>query len=369
MKRLNVGIDVSKDTLDVAYWEHSQNESVYQGKFPNTQQGFHDIMQKVEHICQETNHTTVNHTTVNHTTVNHTTVNHTTVFAVMEPTGGYEQSFARFAIHNQWQVSLPNPYRVKMWAVAMGIRAKTDKHDAKALAHYGFMQDPHQWKPLPPEVEELKYLLDRLTDQQESLQRERNRLEKYQKQDNVPKAALKDLKQSIAFLERHILQIQEAIMGHLKAYPHLKEQRKLLLTVPGVGQKNVLHILVMMHRWLALTDGEGDMKESMKSLVAYVGLDPKPHESGTSVRKRAGISRQGNRPFRSRLFMTALGGIKGKNSPLTTFYKRLVGRDKPKKVALVAAARKILIWCWAVFRSNIPFDATRYNTAHLQVTQ
>lgn len=221
----------------------------------------------------------------------------------------------------------------------MGVRAKTDCHDAKTLAHYGFMQDPHQWKPLPPEVEELKYLLDRLTDQQKALQREKNRLDKYQRQDNVPEFAFRDIKQSIAFLERHISQIKKAIKEHLKAHRHLKQQRKLLLTVPGVGEKNVLHILVLLHRWMAMTDGKGDLK----SLVAYVGLDPKPHESGTSVRKRAGISRQGSRPFRSRLFMSALGGVSG-NSALSDFYKRLVGRGKAKKLALIAASRKILIW-------------------------
>jgi transposase len=119
-------------------------------------------------------------------------------------------------------------------------------------------------------------------------------------------------------------------------------------------------MLVIMHRWEELTDGEGESS----GLVAYVGLDPKPHESGTSIRRRAGISRQGNRLFRSRLFMGALGGIKAKNSPLTAFYKRLVGRGKPKKLALVAAARKILVWCWAVFKSKTPFDTTRFASEH-----
>ena len=57
--------------------------------------------------------------------------------------------------------------------------------------------------------------------------------------------------------------------------------------------------------------------------------------------------------------MGALGGIKAKNSPLTAFYQRLVGRGKPKKVALVAASRKILVWSWAVFKSDTPFDTTR----------
>ena len=111
-----------------------------------------------------------------------------------------------------------------------------------------------------------------------------------------------------------------------------------------------------MHRWGVLTDGKGDAR----GLVAYLGLDPKPHESGSSVHKRAGIFRQGDRAMRSRLYMSALGGIKGKNSPLAVFYQRLVGRGKPKKLALVASARKILVWSWAVFRSNTPFDTARF---------
>ena len=338
MTRLNVGVDVSKNSLDVAFWE--QDKAVFQGKYPNDKKGFTNIAQKIQSKCEETDTTNV--------------------LVVMEPTGGYEQRFAHFAHQQQWEVSLPNPYYVKMWAKAMGIRAKTDRRDARTLAHYGVMQDPHRWQPLPAEVEQLNHLLDRLDDQKGTLSREKSRLQAYQNRLNTHKMAHKDLKQSIAFLERQILQIQKTIKEHLKAHPHLKEQEKLLLTVSGVGKKNVLYILVMMHRWGALTEGKGENS----GLVAYVGLDPKPHESGTSVRKRAGISRQGNRLFRARLFMSALGGIKGKNSPLTVFYQRLVGRGKPKKLALVAAARKILIWCWAVFRSNTPFDTTRFHVAH-----
>jgi len=266
-KRLNIGIDVSKKTLDVAYWDEDRDKAVYQGKFSNTQKGFDTITQKIERLCERQYKGNGADTTTG-----------VIVSIVMEPTGGYEQRFARFAIEREWEVSLPNPYRVKLWAGAMGIRAKTDPHDARTLAHYGFKQDTHQWKPLPFDVEQLN------------------------------------------FLERHILQNQMAIKEYLKANPHLKEQKKILLTVPGVGEKNVLHILVMLHRWMTLTNGEAEIK----SLVACVGLDPKPHVSGTSVRRRTGISRQGNREFRSRLYMSALGGISG-NSPLSAFYDPLVG--------------------------------------------
>ena len=66
----------------------------------------------------------------------------------------------------------------------------------------------------------------------------------------------------------------------------------------------------------------------------------------------------GDQAVRRRLFMGALGGVRG-DKPLRAFYQRLVGRGKPKLVALVAAARKLLIWAWAVFRRQTVFDATR----------
>ena len=95
-----------------------------------------------------------------------------------------------------------------------------------------------------------------------------------------------------------------------------------------------------------------------KGLVAYLGRDPQPFESGTSVRRRARISHMGAAHLRRRLFMSALGGTRGNNA-LRSFYLRLVGRGKPKMVALIAAARKIVVWAWAIFRTSTPFDPTR----------
>jgi transposase len=93
-------------------------------------------------------------------------------------------------------------------------------------------------------------------------------------------------------------------------------------------------------------------------LVAYVGLDPQPQESGVSVWRPALISRQGDRGMRARLYMGALGALRGGN-PVHAFSQRLVDRGKPKTVALVAAARKLLVWAWAVFISGQPCDATK----------
>ena len=93
--------------------------------------------------------------------------------------------------------------------------------------------------------------------------------------------------------------------------------------------------------------------------MAFVGLDPQPYESGRSVHKRATISKMGGRSVRRYLYLGALGGVRGKNV-LRTFYKRLVSRGKAKRLALVAAAHKILIWAWAVFAKDVDFDPARF---------
>ncbi len=336
MKKRSLGVDVSEKALDVAYWDQDENESILVGKFTNNRKGFQTIQRKMEKRGKD--------------------IDATIIHLVMEPSGGYEQPFAHFAHQAGWQVSLPNPLYPKRWAESMGKRGKTDPQDAKNLAHFAFANDPLPWKPLPPEVEQLSHLLNRLDNLEKMLRQEKNRAHSAEYHVNGNKAVYDDMKKFTAFLEQHIKQLQKVIKEHIKAHPHLKKQRKLLLTVSGVGGKNVPHILVMMHRWGTLTDGEGDAK----GLVAYLGLDPKHHESGTSVRKRSSISRQGNRAMRSRLYMSALGGIKAKNSPLTTFYRRLVvEKGKPKKVALVAASRKILVWSWAVFKNETFFDTAR----------
>jgi transposase len=337
MKKLCVGVDVSEKELAVAYWDQDKPVSI--GTYPNTDDGFQAIRKKIEELLNATQADFVH--------------------LVMEPTGGYEQPFAHFAFQQGWRVSLPNPLRPRQWAKATGKRAKTDPQDARNLAHYAFAQDPLPWKPLPAEVQQLEHLLNRQDDLLNMLRREKNRAHSAGYVVNPHDAVSKDMAESISSLEQRIGVIQEAIKEHLKANPHLDKQKKLLLTVSGIGERNVLYILVALHRWGILTDGKGNAK----GLVAYLGLDPVPYESGSSIHKKARISRQGNRPLRSRLYVGTLGGVGG-NNPLRAFYQRLVGRGKPKKLALVAAARKILVWAWAVFRSNTPFDATRFTHIH-----
>jgi transposase len=333
MQKLFTGIDVSKNDLDVAYYHNGQ--SFFLGKYPNNQTGFDTIAKELESKKQKTNSDII--------------------FIVMEPTGGYEQ---HFAFQNQWEVSLPNPGQFRDWVKGTGKRARTDKQDAMMLAKYGSVVDPPTWKPLPPELAQLESMLNRLDGLKEILRSESNRLEAYQNRVKSDDIVIDSIRQSISSLESQIDTLEKAIKEHFDKYPELKEQNTRLKTVPGVGEKISPHLLVSMYRFSQLTRANG----TSRGVTAYFGLDPKPHESGISVYKRSSISRQGNRSIRHYLFMGALGGVRG-NNPLRVFYQRLLSRNKAKMVALVASARKIIVWCWAVFNSGKVFDPTRFETA------
>ncbi len=333
MTLLRVGIDISQHTLDVAFCP-AKGQAIVLGSFSNDPAGFEKLHKVLSKTLQRYHAEGIQ--------------------VVMEPTGGYEQPLALFAYRQGWVVSLPNPRQVRDWARGSGIRAKTDRVDACVLAQYAVAQNPPPWRPLPEEVGQLEALLERREDLTAMLRQERNRRHALQARGTYRGVVAQSLEDNIARLEQEVAAMDRAIGQHLEAHPHLKECARRLQTVPGIGQRNVLCIMVLLYRWGTLTNNQG----SSKGLTAYVGLDPLPYESGHSVRKRRCISRQGNRRVRHKLFMGALGGVRGHN-PLRDFYRRLVGRGKAKKLALVAAARKILVWAWAVFRDNTIFNPQR----------
>jgi Transposase IS116/IS110/IS902 family len=110
----------------------------------------------------------------------------------------------------------------------------------------------------------------------------------------------------------------------------LRTNKQRLLTVPGVGPRVALPLLVAGERSHALAGAQGTAQGTAKGVVAYVGLDPQPHESGASSWQRARISRPGDRSLRARLSMGALGALRGDN-PVYAFYQRLVARGKPRQ--------------------------------------
>ncbi len=226
------------------------------------------------------------------------------------------------------------------------------------LAAFGAEHNPPAQQPIDEVAAQLDSLLARQGDLTKLLQAENNRLAQAQVNPHTHPATLLSIRRTVASLECERAEIDAAIRQLFATHLKLARQLKLLCSVPGIGKKTAPHLLALFHRFSAKTNGQGTAKE----LVAFVGLDPKPFESGSSVRRRSTISRQGDPSIRSKLFFGALGGVRGRNH-LRQLYSSFLARGKAKKLALVACARKSLVWAWAIFTQDTTFDSARFVTS------
>src|SRR4029450_4329457 len=112
------------------------------------------------------------------------------------------------------------------------------------------------------------------------LRQEKNRLGELTNRPGVPKSVLANLEQMIQALENALRETpprgSPAIPQHPQSHIYLHEHRQRLLTIPGIGPKNVLPLLVLLLRWHTLPDGQG----SDKGVTGLVGRAPKPGERG-----------------------------------------------------------------------------------------
>jgi transposase len=333
-KILIVGVDVSKDKLDVAYVFKGEEKPQDLGIFPNQNHGFSNIAKKLQKFLKNENCNDFE--------------------VVIEPTGGYEKPFVQFCLKQNWKAKVVVPYRVRQWAKSQGTRGKTDALDARVLALYGANHTLPEWTFLPEEVQILDSLLQRIDQIEEHLTQEKNRRHSLEAKGEFNGVVAKSIDHLISILEEEIDKLRKDINKHLKDYPQLKEEQKRLKELPGVGDKNSLPLLTFLYQFFMKTSGQG----TTKGITAFGGLDPVPFGSGDSVYKRPTISRQGNPRIRELLYLGAFGGMQSKdpNNPLKLFVERLVSRGKKKKVALVAAARKILVWAWTIFQKKTHFD-------------
>lgn len=320
MSTLWVGADMAKANFVV---EVAGKQEAALGTFDNQTSGFAQLEQAIAKLGP---------------------VEASAIHLIVEPTGGYELALVAFAYEQGWQVSLPNPKQVRDWAKGMGQRSKTDSQDARILARYGAACQPQAQAPLPSEVSQLDSLLKRRRDLEQMVQQEENRLQELSGRPGIADPVLESLRQVQQALQEALRQVEEAIAAHLRQHTHLQQASKRLLSLPGIGPKIVLPLLVLCYRWQTLTDSAG----SAKGLTAMVGLDPKTHVSGRTVFRHPAISKMGNAEMRRLLYMGALSAVHGHN-PLHIFYERLVGRGKARKLAVVAAARKLLTWAWVIF--------------------
>ena len=263
----------------------------------------------------------------------------------LEATGSYSDAVALFLYEQGYRVSVLNPAVLVDYRKSVNIRSKTDALDARLLARYAHEQHPHAWKPLPKEVQTLRFLLAHRQDVQHMLQQERNRLHAGRMDGWVRTRVQQHVKQ----LDKELQIVWKRIMDHLKAHASLKQVWRRLQTIRGIGPMRAACILAEV--------GEIERFDDPRALVSLAGLAVKRHDSGRSVHGKPKIDRHGRTGLRRMLYLCAVSALRW-DAHMQRFAARLQARGKPLKVVQVAAMRKLLHIIYGVWKHDTDYDPT-----------
>lgn len=261
---------------------------------------------------------------------------------IFEATGHYDLTLRTCLDAAGCVYSRINPLKARRYAQATGRLAKTDRIDAALLAEIGARLAPHCHRPVEPARERLGELgrrRDQLISQRAA---ERTRLKENTQADSCVRESLQA---HLDWLDTAIETIEAEIDARIARDDRLRDQAALLQSVPGVGPQTASILLALMPEL-------GQRKPG--SVAALAGLAPYNCDSGT-LRGQRHI--QGGRArVRKAVYMAAL--IASRFNPrLKPVYQRLLDAGKPKKLALTALARKLLVMLNAILRDNQPFRA------------
>ncbi len=311
----SLGIDIAKATFHACLL---RDEKLRHKVFTNNEAGFNQLRAWLSHHKVSRAH------------------------ACLEATASYGDELAHFLYNAGHPVSIVNPARIKGFAQSQMARNKTDKLDSTIIARFCQSQRPAEWSPPPSEIAHLQRVVRRLETLQGMRQQEQNRIE----QAGADQLVLRSLQNVIRMLDREMEDLRKLIREHIDRHPGLRADRELLLTIPGIGEATV--------NWL-LSEVQMRQYRSARQLAAHAGLTPRREESGTSVRGRSRLSKNGNARLRKALYMPAI--VARRHNPMVkSFCDRLSQRGKRPMEVIGAAMRKLLHIAYGVLKSGKDFD-------------
>jgi transposase len=256
---------------------------------------------------------------------------------VVEATGGYQRAVVDGLFRSGLAVAVVNPSRVRQFARACGLLAKTDKLDAQVLAVFGERVQPRLFEGKDEQERELSGLLVRRRQLEEMLKAEKNRLR------TIQPSLQSSVERIIACLQEEKTRVEAQIQQYMAKQEQWQSQRQILESVPGVGPVTTATFLADLPE-LGKLDG--------KKIAALVGVAPMNRDSG---KKRGYRKTKGGRAaVRSVLYMATLVATRY-NPVIKAQYENLLRRGKEKKVALTACMRKFLVILNAMMRDQKPF--------------
>jgi transposase len=246
---------------------------------------------------------------------------------VLESTGGYERNAANYLSEQGYTVHVAHPNKVKAFALAKGRLAKTDVIDAKLLSAYGRFIDSTEIRELPSKMEQnLRDLSSRIAQLKEMHQQESCRLG-----ITSEKLVKESIELMLGIIKKEIMTVEEKVLSIIKSDAQLIEKYELLRSMKGVGPALAMILITSLPEL-----GKANKKE----IAALVGVAPITNQSGQKTGKA--MTKFGRNSIRKILYMGALSVCRW-DTKFKSFYEKLVAAGKPKKVAIVAVMRKMLV--------------------------
>lgn len=309
-----VGVDVSKPTLDLFVPTKSLSLS-----FPNDIAGFKKIRKKFKKLKMNS------------------------CRFVMEASGGYEQAAFDHLSEAGFEVSIVNPKRVRDFARAKGILAKTDQIDAQVLASFAEAFQPRITEPKSTDQKSLASLVSRRRTIVKTINAEKNRLLQ------TSSAEISGMiEEHLQFLKGSLKRLNKTIQRLLKSSTELSQKSEVLQSIPGIGETTTALLLGELPELGELTGRE---------ISALVGVAPFNKDSGSFQGRRRIWG--GRKEVRSGLFMAAFVASR-KNEVLKSFYSRLRERGKSHKLALTAVIRKLIVISNAMIKHSECWNEKKY---------
>ena len=264
----------------------------------------------------------------------------------MEATGVYWEAVADYLTNSSMTVSVVNPAQIKAFGASRLVRTKTDRVDAQLIAEFCRERRPQPWQAPSPSEQALRALVLRLDALQAMRTQESNRLE-------VAREVVKaDIVSHIEWLDNEIKALIKKIRSHIDDDPNMKDKQALLDSIPGLGERTISMLLAFcMH------PGRFD---NARQAAAFAGLDPRQHESGSSVKGKPRMSKVGHAFLRKALYMPAMVTLY-KTDWGRRFRERLAASGKPPKLIIGAMMRKLVHVAFGVLKSGKSFNPELQN--------
>ncbi|HHT9130839.1 MAG TPA: IS110 family transposase [Candidatus Brocadiaceae bacterium] len=334
MKELKscVGIDVSKDSFEVCIKQLKDERGVIKAthSFQNEFSGFESLL-------------------------NWTLRKVSNPIFVMETTGVYHEDLTHYLYENGQKVSVVLANKMKHFAKSLNMKTKTDKADAQMIAQYGLERPLEWWKPMMPQMKNLRDLCRERLSLKKDLVRCKCQIHGLKHAHSTLDVVLQVKEQQIGFLESNIQIIENEIIRLTKEDKEFSLRVKNIETIKGLRLLTIVTVLCE-------TNGFAQFN-NIRQVVSYAGLDIAERQSGL-FKGKTRISKKGNARIRECMYMPALSAT-SYNEPIKALYQRIVERNPTiKRKGVIAGMRKLLILIFVLWKKNEAYNAEYQWDAH-----